>query len=141
MSWLTLSLASWRAHTFRTCISAVGVAIAICALCSLMAFNRGYQHGIRSELDPAEGVAVLKNRVVGFELHDLHAFNASGHDVPLGTGVGKLQNMLETIAKVKKGPVLMSIEYNSNPDNPSDDVKKCIEFLDGQALRLAKPAP
>ena len=34
---------------------------------------------------------MLKDRVVGFEIHDLHAFNASGHDVPLGTGVGKMQ--------------------------------------------------
>ena len=98
-------------------------------------------HWIRSELDPAEGVEMLKDRVVGFEIHDLHAFNASGHDVPLGTGVGKMQKMLETVARVKKGPVLFSIEYNSNPDNPSDDVKKCIEFLDGQAIRLANLAP
>ena len=98
-------------------------------------------HWIRSELDPAEGVEMLKDRVVGFEIHDLHAFNASGYDVPLGTGVGKMQKMLETVARVKKGPVLLSIEYNSNPDNPSDDVKKCIEFLDGQAIRLANPVP
>ena len=76
-------------------------------------------HWIRSELDPSAGVEILKDRVVGFEIHDLHAFNASGHDVPLGTGVGKLPNMLETVARVKKGPVLLSIEYNSNPDNPS----------------------
>jgi sugar phosphate isomerase/epimerase len=47
-------------------------------------------HWLRSELDPSEGVAILKDRIVGFEIHDLHAFNASGHDVPLGTGVGKL---------------------------------------------------
>ncbi len=98
-------------------------------------------HWIRSELDPAEGVAMLKDRVVGFEIHDLHAFNASGHDVPLGTGVGEMQKMLDTVARVKKGPVLFSIEYNSNPDNPSDDVKKCIEFLDAQAIRLANHAP
>ena len=82
----------------------------------------------------------MKNRVVGFEIHDLHAFNASGHNVPLGTGVGKLQKMLETVAKVKKGSVLLSIEYNSNPANPFDDVKNCLEFLDAEAIRLAKPA-
>lgn len=98
-------------------------------------------HWIRSELDPADGVEILKDRVVGFEIHDLHAFNASGRDVPLGTGVGKLEKMLETVARVKKGPVLFSVEYNSNPANPSRDVKKCIEFLDAQAIRLAKPAP
>jgi len=48
--------------------------------------------------------------------------------------------MLETVAKVKKGPVLFSIEYTSNPDHPSDDVKKCLEFLDAQAVRLANLA-
>lgn len=95
-------------------------------------------HWIRSELDPAEGAAILKDRVVGFEIHDLHAFNASGHDVPLGTGVGNLPKMLETVAKVKKGPVLFSVEYTSRPDNPTDDVMKCLEFLDAQAIRLAK---
>jgi sugar phosphate isomerase/epimerase len=94
-------------------------------------------HWIRSELDPAAGVAILKDRVVGFEIHDLHAFNTSGYDVPLGTGVGEMRKMLETVARVKQGPVLLSIEYNSNPDNPSADVKKCLEFLDAQALRLA----
>ena len=97
-------------------------------------------HWIRSELDPATGVELLKDRVVGFEIHDLHAFNASGHDVPLGTGVGQMQKMLEAVAKVKTGPVLFSVEYNSNPDNPSADVKKCIEFLDAQAIRLANRA-
>lgn len=98
-------------------------------------------HWIRSELDPAAGVEMLKDRIVGFEIHDLHAFNASGYDVPLGTGVGQMQKMLETIARVKKGRVLLSIEYNSNPDNPADDVKKCIEFLDAQAIRLAHRTP
>src|SRR5512144_1436514 len=67
-------------------------------------------HWIRSELDPADGVAILKDRIVGFEIHDLHAFNASGRGVPLGGGVGNLPKMLETLAKVKKGPVLLSIE-------------------------------
>ncbi len=30
-------------------------------------------HWLRSELDPAEGVESLKDRAVGFEVHDLHA--------------------------------------------------------------------
>jgi hypothetical protein len=42
--------------------------------------------------------------------------------------------------RIKKGPVLISIEYNSNPQNPSADVRQCIEFLDAQAIRLANPA-
>lgn len=98
-------------------------------------------HWIRSELDPSEGVEILKDRMVGFEIHDLHVFDSSGHDVPLGTGVGKLPNMLETLARIKKGPVLLSIECSFDPENPSPGVKKSIEFLDNQAIRLANPAP
>lgn len=98
-------------------------------------------HWIRSELDPAEGVSILKDRIVGFEIHDLNAFNASGRGVPLGSGVGNLPKMLETLAKVKAGPVLLSIECHSDPDDPCDGVKKSLEFLDAQAMRLAKLAP
>ena len=98
-------------------------------------------HWIRSELDPSEGVEILKDRIVGFEIHDLHVFDTSGHDVPLGTGVGKLSKMLATLARVKKGPVLLSIECSFDPEDPSPGVKKSIEFLDNQAIRLANPAP
>ena len=86
-------------------------------------------------------MSILKDRIVGFEIHDLNAFNASGRGVPLGSGVGNLPKMLETLAKVKKGPVLLSIECHSDPDNPCDGVKKSLEFLDAQAMRLAKLAP
>lgn len=94
-------------------------------------------HWIRSGLDPSAGIKILKDRIVGFEIHDLHAFDATGHDVPLGAGVGKLPRMLETIARIAKGPILLSIECSFNPEDPSDGVRKSIEFLDGQAIRLA----
>lgn len=95
-------------------------------------------HWIRSELYPAEGVEILKDRIVGFEIHDLDTFNTTGRDVPLGTGVGKLPSMLEALAKVKKGPVLLSIECSADPAAPSEGVKKSVEFLDCQAMRLAR---
>jgi sugar phosphate isomerase/epimerase len=98
-------------------------------------------HWIRSELYPSEGAEILKDRIVGFEIHDLNAFEATGHDVPLGTGVGKLPEMLETLARVKSGPVLLSIECSFNPEDPSDGVKKSIEFLDSQAILLANSTP
>ncbi|MHB8903109.1 MAG: hypothetical protein ACYC6Y_30480, partial [Thermoguttaceae bacterium] len=91
-----------------------------------------------SGLDPSEGVEILNDRIVGFEIHDLQAADSTGHDVPLGTGVGNLARMLETVARVKKGPVLMSIECSFNPEDPSDGVRQSIRFLDDQSLRLAK---
>ena len=57
----------------------------------------------------------------------------------VGNGVGL--RSLSVVARVKKGPVLLSIEGSFNPEDPSDGVKKSIEFLDGQAMRLANSVP
>src|SRR5436190_24221611 len=44
-------MALWREHALRTVIAAAGVGIAIASFSCLMSFHRGYQHGIRQELD------------------------------------------------------------------------------------------
>lgn len=95
-------------------------------------------HWQRSELDPAEGARILKDRLVGTEIHDLHEFNPSGHDVPLGEGVGKMKQFLTEIAKGNQRTILISVEYVSNPDNPSSDVQKCLDFIHSTAIELAK---
>ena len=51
MTWLELSLKEWQRRPLRTCVAAAGVAIAIAALSSLLAFQRGYRAGVRHELD------------------------------------------------------------------------------------------
>ncbi len=95
-------------------------------------------HWIRSLLHPEEGAAVLKNRLLGTEIHDCVPFNESAHDVPLGKGTGQMTKYLENIAKFRKGTVLFSIEYNTNPDDPSGDVAECIKFIDDTACRISK---
>lgn len=96
-------------------------------------------HWIRSDLDPALGVSILRGRTVGFDLHDT---NEKGKDVPLGTGVGKIAQMLEALAAVNANPVLIGLEYTSNPEDPSADVQQSIEFIQNEAVRIAAlPAP
>ncbi|HTL54895.1 MAG TPA: ABC transporter permease [Candidatus Limnocylindrales bacterium] len=51
MTWLRFSLKEWRRRPLRTSITAAGVAIAIAALFSLLAFESGYRNGLRDELD------------------------------------------------------------------------------------------
>lgn len=51
MTWLRLSRNEWRRRPFRVAVTIAGVAIAVAAFCSLLAFSRGYQSGIRLELD------------------------------------------------------------------------------------------
>lgn len=51
MTWLQLSLKEWQRRPLRTGITTAGVAIAIAALFSLVAFQRGYRDGVHEELD------------------------------------------------------------------------------------------
>ena len=51
MNALTLSLREWRRRPLRTSVTAAGVAIAVAALFSLLAFHNGYRQGMNSELN------------------------------------------------------------------------------------------
>jgi putative ABC transport system permease protein len=51
MTWLELSSKEWQRRPLRTGVTAAGVAIAVAALFSLLAFQRGYREGVRRELD------------------------------------------------------------------------------------------
>jgi len=51
MTWTQLSLKEWQRRPLRTGITAAGVAIAIAALFSLFAFQRGYRDGVQQELE------------------------------------------------------------------------------------------
>src|SRR5262249_29734381 len=51
MTWAKLSLKEWQRRPLRTTVTAGGVAIAMAALFSLLAFQRGYREGVHNELD------------------------------------------------------------------------------------------
>lgn len=51
MTWLSLCCREWQRRPLRNGITALGVAIAVSALWSLLAFSRGYRDGLDSELD------------------------------------------------------------------------------------------
>jgi putative ABC transport system permease protein len=51
MTWLALSAKEWQRRPLRTGVTTAGVAIAIAALFSLLAFQHGYRDGVRGELD------------------------------------------------------------------------------------------
>ena len=51
LHWLTLSISGWSRRPLRTGVTVAGVAIAVAALFSLLAFQRGYRAGMQAELD------------------------------------------------------------------------------------------
>lgn len=51
LTWTSLAVKEWRRRPLRSSITAAGIALAVAALASLISFQRGYQRGLRSELD------------------------------------------------------------------------------------------
>jgi putative ABC transport system permease protein len=51
MNWFSLTIKNARRRRARTVVTVLGVSVAIAALCSLLAFERGYERGMRGELD------------------------------------------------------------------------------------------
>ncbi|MGL6075183.1 MAG: sugar phosphate isomerase/epimerase family protein [Fimbriiglobus sp.] len=83
---------------------------------------------VAEPLDPAQQVRVMGARNFGLHLKDHD--NKRKTDVPYGdpTGVLKVGEVLKALKEVKFGGYI-SIEYEANENNPSPDVKKCVEYF------------
>jgi len=86
-------------------------------------------HWIRSGLDPVESVRLLKGRIHDSHLKDLNELgNPKAHDVPFGTGVGKLNEVLNAMVEGGfNGPI--HIEYEHNWETSVPEIKQCLDFL------------
>jgi L-ribulose-5-phosphate 3-epimerase UlaE len=69
--------------------------------------------------------------VVSSHLKDRNVIGQSGHhDVPFGTGVGKIAQVLDELKRQGfKGNI--SVEYEYNWDNSVPDVAQCVGFVRG----------
>lgn len=85
-------------------------------------------HWQTSGLDPLEGIKILKGRVISCHLKDKTEKGPEGHDVPYGTGGGRIKEILDELkAQGFKGNI--SVEYEYNWFNSVPDVKKCIDYV------------
>jgi sugar phosphate isomerase/epimerase len=85
-------------------------------------------HWQTSGLDPLYCIKVLKGRVISSHLKDKTEFGGGQHDVPYGTGVGRMGLVLAELKKQGfEGNI--SIEYEYNWDHSVPEVKQCIDFV------------
>lgn len=91
-------------------------------------------HMIRSGIDPLQAVRDLKGRIVSVHLKDLNALRteaepkANLHDVPWGTGVGQVGEILAELDKQAfRGPVI--VEYEHNWKDNLAEVAACAAFF------------
>jgi len=88
-------------------------------------------HLIRSaqlgkKLDPAAEVRAMGKRNFGMHLKDHD--NATKRDVVFGKGVLDVASILKALREVGFKHML-AIEYEANPDEPTADVKACVEVF------------
>ena len=84
-------------------------------------------HWQTSGLDPLYCIRVLKGRVISSHLKDKTDFGP-GHDVPYGSGVGRIGLVLDELKKQGfEGNI--SIEYEYNWEHSVPEVKQCIDFV------------
>lgn len=95
-------------------------------------------HVLRSDEDPVKWAAELGPRVFGLHIKDVKERKSQTHDVVIGTAHLDLVGLFKTLRKIKfPADGSMSLEYESNPQNPIDDVKQC---LTAAAAAIAKSA-
>jgi sugar phosphate isomerase/epimerase len=84
-------------------------------------------HTLRSNEDPIEWVKSLGPRVFALHLKDVAEKTARTHDVVIGTAHLRLVDLFRSLRDAgfpDDGSI--SLEYESNPDNPIDDIKQCL---------------
>ncbi len=85
-------------------------------------------HWQTSGLDPLYCIKVLKGRVISGHLKDKTEFGGGQHDVPYGTGVGRMGLVLAELKKQGfEGNI--SVEYEYNWDHSVPEIKQCIDFV------------
>jgi sugar phosphate isomerase/epimerase len=95
---------------------------------------RAAQPPFNKMLDPAEQVRVMGARNFGMHLKDHN--NKAGTDVVYGKGALDVPSVLKALKEVKfKGYI--SIEYEAHADNPSPDMKACLDVLKEAIKNLA----
>jgi sugar phosphate isomerase/epimerase len=86
-------------------------------------------HWLTSGVDPVDALKILEGRIISSHLKDRNVVGDPGHhDVPYGTGVGKIKEILDEL-KRQGFDGNISIEYEYNWANSLPEVTKCIAFV------------
>jgi sugar phosphate isomerase/epimerase len=95
---------------------------------------RSAQDPFNEKLVPEDQVRVMKGRNFGMHLKDHD--NKQKTDVVYGKGVLNVPAVLKALREVKFSYAI-SIEYEANPQEPSDDIRACVDVFREAVKKLA----
>ena len=92
---------------------------------------------IRSGIDPVKGVKTLGSRLITIQMHDLHELSKDGHDVPWGTGAGRVEELLRELHRLRIKPALFGLEYSYDWYDSMPEASQCVKFFNAVSRKLA----
>ncbi|MCD6361865.1 MAG: sugar phosphate isomerase/epimerase [Armatimonadetes bacterium] len=95
-------------------------------------------HILRSGEDPVKAVYTLKGRIYGVHLKDESEMKPDAHSVVLGKGHLDVEGFFRALRKVKfPADGALSLEYESEPENPLPSIRACLEVASRAARKAA----
>jgi sugar phosphate isomerase/epimerase len=86
-------------------------------------------HWMRTSIGPVEALRKLEGRLIDVHLKDLSEFGeTSARDVPYGQGKADIRAILAELTRQNYAGFI-TIEYESEPDDPSPFIEEGIEFI------------
>lgn len=117
----------WSPDTVREACEGLSPRVGACA-------DTG--HWMRSGLDPVESIRKLRGRIISLHMKDLNTTGPDAHDVPWGTGAGKVDDVLAEL--LDQGvEAVFSIEYEYHWETSLPEVAECVRYMNEAAKRLA----
>ncbi len=87
-------------------------------------------HWMRTGINPVEALRMLEGRLLDVHLKDLDLFGERGaKDVPYGDGKANIRDIMAELTRQNFAGYI-TIEYESEPDEPSASIKKGLEYID-----------
>ena len=96
---------------------------------------------MRAGIDPVKAVALLKERLITVQMHDLNELTPQGHDVPWGTGLGKTDEFIREVHRLGIKPTMWGMEYAYNWLESLPDIANSVEFFNKTSLELKGTSP
>ncbi len=119
----------WSPEAVMQVCEGRGPHIGVCA-------DMGYW--MRSGIDPVAAVATIGHRLFEVQMHDLNELSSEAHDVPWGTGVGRVREFLEEVHRLGIRPKMFGLEYSYDWLDSMPEVEQSARFFDEVTLELAK---
>jgi putative ABC transport system permease protein len=111
MTWLQIALRNANRRRLRTLVTMAGVAIAVAALFSLLAFQRGYQAGMQGELDRLGAHVLVVPKGCPYDAASIALHGASW---PCYLKEEYLARVRQTEGVAAAAPILMNAVYTPN---------------------------